>query len=51
MLLSPLSVAEVHQTVADMGDFKATDAFGIKIDALKVVLAHAPTADLITALL
>ena len=31
-----------------MGDFKATGTFGVGIGALKVALAHEPTATLIT---
>ena len=34
--------------VADMGDFHATGAFGVDVGALKCLLAHGPTACLIT---
>ena len=34
--------------VADMGDFRATGAFGVDVGALKCLLAHGPTACLIT---
>ena len=44
-------MAEVRQAVVDMGNFKATGAFGINIGTLKVALAYAPTVDFIIALL
>ena len=47
-LLQHLLLAEVREAVAAMGDFKATGAFGVDIGALKVALAHEPTATLIT---
>ena len=34
--------------VADMGDFRATGAFGVDVGALKCLMAHGPMACLIT---
>ena len=38
----------MRQVVADMGDFRATGAFGVNVGALKCLLAHDPMALLIT---